>query len=36
VAALIASRGLWEFAADRFGWVLLPVGYGLRAPPPCG
>ena len=26
-AALIAPHGPWEFAADRFGWSLLPVGY---------
>jgi len=26
-AALVAPRGLRGFAADRFGWVLLPVGY---------
>jgi hypothetical protein len=26
-AVLIAPRGLRGFAADRFGWVLLPVGY---------
>src|SRR5262249_8074201 len=24
-ATLIAPRGLWGFAADRFGWSLLPV-----------
>ena len=32
-AALIAPRGLWGFAAVRFGRSLLPVGYGyaLRA-----
>jgi len=26
IATLISSRGLWGFAADRFGWSLLPVG----------
>src|SRR5206468_9260980 len=31
-ATLIASRGLWGFAADRFGWSLLPVGYRVRHP----
>ena len=31
-ATLIARRGLWEFAADRFGWSLLPVGYRVRHP----
>jgi branched-chain amino acid transport system permease protein len=31
-AALIAPRGLWGFAADQFGWSLLPVGYGVRPP----
>ena len=31
-ATLIASRGLWGFAADRFGWSLLPVGYRVRPP----
>ena len=31
-AALIAPRGLWGFAAVRFGWSLLPVGYGARSP----
>ena len=31
-ATLIAPRGLWGFAADRFGWSLLPVGYRVRHP----
>jgi len=31
-ATLISSRGLWGFAADRFGWSLLPVGYRVRPP----
>ena len=31
-ATLIAQRGLWGFAADRFGWSLLPVGYRVRPP----
>jgi branched-chain amino acid transport system permease protein len=30
VATLIASRGLWGFVAERFGWSLLPVGYRVR------
>jgi branched-chain amino acid transport system permease protein len=30
--SLIAPRGLWGFAADRFGWSLLPVGYRVRHP----
>jgi branched-chain amino acid transport system permease protein len=30
-ATLVASRGLWGLAADRFGWSLLPVGYQVRA-----
>ena len=29
-STLIAPRGLWGFAADRFGWSLLPVGYRVR------
>ena len=33
-ATLVASRGLWSFAADRFGWSLLPVGYRVRPPSP--
>src|SRR5439155_5242140 len=33
-ATLIASRGLWGFAADRYGWSLLPVGYRVRPPRP--
>jgi len=32
LATLIAPRGLWGFAADRFGWSLLPVGYRVRPP----
>lgn len=31
-ATLIVPRGLWGFAADRFGWSLLPVGYRVRPP----
>jgi branched-chain amino acid transport system permease protein len=31
-ATLIAPRGLRGFAADRFGWSLLPVGYRVRHP----
>ena len=31
-ATLIAPRGLWGFAADRFGWSLLPVGHRVRQP----
>jgi branched-chain amino acid transport system permease protein len=34
VATLAASRGLWGFASERFGWSLLPVGYRVRRPPP--
>ena len=33
-ATLAASRGLWGFASERFGWSLLPVGYRVRQPPP--
>jgi hypothetical protein len=31
-ATLIAPHRLWGFAADQFGWSLLPVGYGVRPP----
>jgi branched-chain amino acid transport system permease protein len=31
-ATLVSPRGLWGFAADRFGWSLLPVGYRVRPP----
>jgi len=31
-ATLVSSRGLWGFAAERFGWSLLPVGYRMRPP----
>ena len=31
-ATLVSSRGLWGFAADRYGWSLLPVGYRVRPP----
>jgi len=31
-ATLVSSRGLWGFAADRFGLSLLPVGYRVRPP----
>jgi branched-chain amino acid transport system permease protein len=27
---LLASRGIWGFASQRFGWSLLPVGYRVR------
>jgi branched-chain amino acid transport system permease protein len=30
VATLLASRGIWGLASDRFGWSLLPVGYRVR------
>ena len=26
----VASRGLWGFVGERFGWSLLPVGYRVR------
>jgi cyanate permease len=29
---VLASRGLWVWASDRFGWSLLPVGYRVRTP----
>ena len=29
---LVSSRGLWGFAAERFGWSLLPVGFRVRPP----
>jgi branched-chain amino acid transport system permease protein len=29
-ATLVASRGIWGFASERFGWSLLPVGYRVR------
>jgi len=32
IATLVSPRGLWGFAADRFGWSLLPVGYRVRQP----
>jgi len=32
IATLVASRGLWGLASDRFGWSLLPVGYRVRSP----
>ena len=32
IATLVSPRGLWGFAADRFGWSLLPVGYRVRPP----
>jgi branched-chain amino acid transport system permease protein len=35
VATLVASRGLWGFASERFGWSLLPVGYRVRPPAPA-
>lgn len=36
-ATLLASRGIWGFVSERFGWSLLPVGYrirGVRQPSP--
>jgi branched-chain amino acid transport system permease protein len=30
VATLVASRGLWGTASERWGWSLLPVGYRLQ------
>jgi branched-chain amino acid transport system permease protein len=27
---LVASRGIWGFASERFGWSLLPIGYRVR------
>jgi branched-chain amino acid transport system permease protein len=33
VVTLLASRGLWGFVSERFGWSLLPVGYRVRQPP---
>jgi hypothetical protein len=33
-ATLVASRGIWGLASDRFGWSLLPVGYRVREPAP--
>jgi branched-chain amino acid transport system permease protein len=32
IATLVASRGLWGLASDRFGWSALPVGYRVRQP----
>ncbi|HET9970778.1 MAG TPA: hypothetical protein VFQ68_21260 [Streptosporangiaceae bacterium] len=32
IATLVASRGRWGLASDRFGWSLLPVGYRARHP----
>lgn len=32
IATLMASRGLWGLASDRFGWSALPVGYRVRRP----
>jgi branched-chain amino acid transport system permease protein len=31
-ATLLASRGIWGFVSERFGWSLLPVGYRVRQP----
>jgi hypothetical protein len=31
-ATLVSPRGLWGFAADRFGWSLFPVGSWVRPP----
>jgi len=31
-ATLLASRGIWGLASERFGWSLLPVGYRVRQP----
>jgi branched-chain amino acid transport system permease protein len=33
-ATLLAPRGLWGLASDRYGWSLLPVGYRVRDPRP--
>jgi branched-chain amino acid transport system permease protein len=30
LATLLASRGLWGTASERWGWSLLPVGYRLQ------
>jgi branched-chain amino acid transport system permease protein len=30
LATLVASRGLWGAASERWGWSLLPVGYRLQ------
>jgi branched-chain amino acid transport system permease protein len=32
VTTLVAPRGLWGLASERFGWSLLPVGYLVRPP----
>jgi branched-chain amino acid transport system permease protein len=32
VTTLVAPRGLWGLASERFGWSLLPVGYLVRQP----
>jgi hypothetical protein len=32
IATLVAPRGRWGCAADRFGWSLLPAGYPVRPP----
>jgi branched-chain amino acid transport system permease protein len=31
IATLVASRGIWGFASERFGWSLLPVGYQVHS-----
>jgi branched-chain amino acid transport system permease protein len=31
---LLAPRGLWGLASDKYGWSLLPVGYQVREPRP--
>ena len=30
IATLVSPRGLWGFAADRFGWSLLPGASAAR------
>jgi hypothetical protein len=32
IVTLVSRRGVRGFAADRFGWSLLPVGYRVRQP----
>jgi branched-chain amino acid transport system permease protein len=31
IATLVASRGIWGLASERFGWSLLPVGYQVHS-----
>jgi branched-chain amino acid transport system permease protein len=35
-ATLVAPRGIWGLASQRFGWSLLPVSYQLREQSPPG